>query len=86
MSALSNVVRLPTPGKGLTSDHRRATVMPSEVDILRIPKARCGEYELTDKECQRLRSQIYSINKHNVAGRRYRTMRDGPLLIVWRIK
>lgn len=77
---LSNVVQLPSPSVAPTKG------LPSETDILRIPKARCGEYELSDKECQRLRSQIYSINKHNVAGRRYRTMRDGPLLIVWRIK
>lgn len=84
MSALTNVVHLPAPVSRSNGPVTRA--LPTETDILRLPKARCGEYELTDKECQRLRAQIYSINKHNVAGRRYRTMRDGPLLIVWRIK
>lgn len=83
MTALNNVVHLPTP---VSVPHVVGRTMPSESDILRIPKARCGEYELSDKECQRLRSQIYGINKNNAAGRRYRTMRDGPLLVVWRIK
>lgn len=86
-SPLSNVVQLPAPVGSIRGPvHGIFKGMPSEADLLKIPKARCGEYELSDKECQRLRSQIYSINKHNVVGRRYRTMRDGSLLIVWRIK
>lgn len=60
--------------------------MPSEADILRIPLAKAGEYDLTDKEVKTLRGRLYSINKHNVAGFRYRTMREGRLLMVWRIR
>lgn len=60
--------------------------MPTDNDILAIPKARTGEYQLSDKEMKKLRSRIYALNKDNAAGRRWRTMRDGDLLIVWRIK
>lgn len=59
--------------------------MPSLGEIEAIPLARAGEYELSDKEVRRLRSRIYSVNANNAAGRRYRTLRDGPLLLVWRI-
>lgn len=59
--------------------------MPTEGEIMRIPKARAGEYQLSDKEVKTLRSRIYSLNKNNAAGRRWRTMKDGDLLLVWRI-
>lgn len=59
-------------------------MIPSQAQIDAIPKARCGEFELSDKECQTLRSRLYSINKDGF--RRYRTMRDGPYLVVWRMK
>lgn len=63
-----------------------STNIPSEKDILSIPLARSGEFELSDREVLRTRSRIYGINKDNAAGRRYRTLRDGPLLLVWRIR
>jgi hypothetical protein len=62
------------------------TVMPSSQDIFKIPLATAGEFELSDKEAARLRSQIYSLNKHHVHGWRWRTLRNGPLLLVWRVK
>lgn len=62
------------------------TGMPTMDDIQRIPRAKTGEYELSEREAKRLRSRIYSLNKNNAAGRRWRTLRDGPLLLVWRIK
>jgi hypothetical protein len=61
-------------------------VMPSDKDILGIPLARAGEYELNEKEVKTLRSRIYALNKDNAANRRWRTMREGSLLIVWRIR
>lgn len=73
---MTNVARLPV----------RASTMPTDNEILAIPKARTGEYQLSDKEMKKLRSRIYALNKDNAAGRRWRTMRDGDLLIVWRIK
>lgn len=60
-------------------------VMPTEQDIYKIPLARAGEFELSEKECKTLRSRIYALNKNNAAGRRWRTMRDGTLLMVWRV-
>lgn len=60
-------------------------VLPTDKDILAIPKAKTGEYDLSEKEMKQVRTRIYSINKNNAANRRYRTMRDGSLLIVWRI-
>jgi hypothetical protein len=63
-----------------------AAGMPSDKDIMRIPLARHGEFELTDKEVKTLRSRIYALNKDNAGGRRWRTMRDGTLLMVWRIR
>jgi hypothetical protein len=59
-------------------------MIPSQQQIDAIPKARCGEFELNDKEAQTLRSRLYSINKDGI--RRYRTMRDGPYIVVWRMK
>lgn len=59
--------------------------LPSNDAILAIPRAIAGEFELNHKEAQTLRSRIYSINKNNAAGWRFRTMRDGAYLLVWRI-
>lgn len=63
----------------------RIVGMPSEDDLFRIPLARAGEYDLSDQECKRVRSRIYSLNKDNAAGRRWRTLRQGTLLMVWRV-
>lgn len=59
--------------------------LPSDEDIWRIPKARAGEFELSEQETKTLRSRIYALNKNNAAGRRWRTLREGSLLLVWRI-
>lgn len=53
--------------------------------ILALPKAVQGEFEMSDKEVERTRRLIYWINKNHPKGHRYRTMRDGTLLLVWRI-
>lgn len=74
---MMNVAHLPV---------RASSSPPTDAQILAIPKAKTGEYQLSDKEMKKLRSRIYSLNKNNAAGRRWRTMRDGDLLIVWRIK
>lgn len=59
-------------------------VVPNESDIRSIPLAKAGEYDLTPKEVRKTRQLIYGINKDGI--RRYRTMLDGGLLMVWRIK
>lgn len=61
-------------------------MMPTEQDLNRIPLSRAGEYELSDTEMKTLRSRIYSLNKNNAANRRWRTMREGSILMVWRIR
>lgn len=60
--------------------------MPTEDIILSIPLARAGEYELTNREIKVLRSRIYALNKSHVHGWRWRTMREGRNLLVWRVK
>jgi hypothetical protein len=58
---------------------------PTEHEVWTLPLARAGVYELSDKEVKTLRGRIYSLNKNNAANRRWRTLRDGPYLLVWRI-
>jgi len=60
--------------------------LPTDSDIFRIPLARAGEYELNDRETKLLRSRVYALNKNNASRWRWRTMREGNLLLVWRIK
>jgi hypothetical protein len=42
------------------------------------------EFELSDKELRKLRSHLYAVNRDGI--RRYRTLREGPIVLVWRIK
>lgn len=55
-------------------------------NILDIAVASRGEYDVNDREAQRIRAQIYWINKNHPRGYRFRTMREGTLLMVWRIQ
>jgi hypothetical protein len=57
---------------------------PSIYDLQRLPIARSGEFDLSDREAAQTRRLIYSINKQGKF--RYRTLREGSLLQVWRIK
>lgn len=58
--------------------------VPTESQINAIPLAMPGCYELSEKEVLSTRTFLYAINKDGI--RRYRTMREGSLLFVWRIK
>lgn len=60
--------------------------VPSNQELRSIPLARAGEYDLTDRECRILRSRVYSLNKNNAAGWRWRTSLVGGVLLVWRIR
>jgi len=64
--------------------HRSKHVLPTVVDLAAIPLSTSGEFELNEKEVRQTRNLIYSINKQGMI--RYRTMRDGRYLQVWRIK
>lgn len=59
-------------------------MIPNEAQIKKIPLARAGEFELSDKETRTLRSRLYAINKDGI--RKYRTTREAPYTLVWRIK
>lgn len=61
-------------------------LIPTEDTIASIPLARAGEYELSNLEAAKLRRLIYKMNKSHVRGWRWRTLRDGDYLLVWRIK
>jgi len=78
---------MPSPLTSVTQLRPRNPLrrLPSVDDLKALPRAACGEYELSERETKRLRAQIYSINKHNVAGMRFRTLREGSILVVWRI-
>ena len=72
MSARLSLV--PKPVRGVPS-----------ADILKgLPIAQSGEFELNEFEVGQTRRLIYSINKQGSF--RYRTMREGRYLQVWRIK
>lgn len=57
--------------------------VPTLSQLEAIPTAAVGQFELTEKETRTLRSRLYSMNK--VGWRKYRTMREGELVYVWRI-
>lgn len=54
----------------------------TRIDTIR--PADCGEFEVSDREARSIRAFLYSINKDQI--RRYRTLREGPYLRIWRIK
>lgn len=58
--------------------------VPTDAQLMSIKVAHQGEYELTDKGMRSVRSRIYTMNRDT--NRKYRTMREGSLLYVWRIK
>lgn len=58
--------------------------MPSVEEIDRIPLTRAAEFELSEKETKDLRRHLYAVNKDGI--RRYRTLREHNILMVWRIK
>lgn len=84
---LHTAVKSPSkPRAGRGSASKTSHVLPTETDIRNIPLASSGEFELTDKEAAKVRAQIYGLNKDNAAGFKFRTVREGSLLLVWRIR
>lgn len=57
---------------------------PTEEELASIPLAMAGEFELTDRELNAMRKEIYKINHDGI--RKFRTLREGKLVMVWRIK
>jgi hypothetical protein len=42
------------------------------------------EFELSERELRKLRTHLYAINRDGI--RRYRTLREGDIVLVWRIR
>jgi hypothetical protein len=62
----------------------RWTKVPTAEELATIPLASACKFELSEKEAKQMRSEIYKINRDGI--RRFHTMRDGPFIMVWRIK
>lgn len=63
---------------------RRLKHLPSNDELNSIKLVDIAEFELSEKETRHLRTHIYAINRDGI--RRYRTLREGPVVLVWRIK
>lgn len=60
------------------------TTVPTDSGFMKMRKAAAMELELNEKETQQVRSRLYAINKDGIC--RFRTFRDGNILVVWRFK
>lgn len=60
------------------------SVVPSSDFLANLPLAHTTEFDLSEKETRQLRYHIYAINKAGY--RRFRTLRENGLVLVWRIK
>lgn len=58
--------------------------LPTDEEISNIPLVAVAEFELSDKEMRQLRYHLYKVNHDQI--RRFRTLKEGPFLLVWRIK
>jgi hypothetical protein len=64
--------------------------LPSTGDLKNLPLARGGTYLLTPEQVTAARARVYSLNKDNAAGWRWRTMttrakRGYVTLTIWRV-
>lgn len=62
----------------------RFTRPPTKLEIDEIGRAPVAEFDLKEKEIRDLRAELYKINHDKI--RRYRTVKEGNILLVWRIK
>ena len=58
--------------------------LPSDEEIANIPLVHVAEFELHEDEVKVLRRHLYAVNKDGI--RRFRTLREGKFILVWRIK
>jgi hypothetical protein len=91
---MSQVMQELRPTHGDTSranaKGRRPSGIPTLQEVMDIPAAVAGIYEMTEKEIKTLRSRVYALNKHNAVGWRWRTLVEPGkgkhhLLLIWRI-
>lgn len=62
----------------------RFTRLPTNEELNSIPLVHVAEFELSEKEVKTLRRHLYAVNKDGI--RRFRTLREHPFILVWRIK
>jgi hypothetical protein len=66
-----------------TTDRKRFTRWDNKaIDAIRLVPI--TEFELSDKELRQLRTHLYKVNRDGI--RRYRTLREDRVVLVWRIK
>lgn len=75
---------VPTARSALVID-----ALPTVGDLKRLPLARGGTYLLTPAQAAKARARVYTLNKDNAAGWRWRTMvtpakRGRVILTIWR--
>jgi len=58
--------------------------LPTNEEIANIPLVHVAEFELPEDEVKTLRRHLYAVNKDGI--RRFRTLREKPFILVWRIK
>jgi hypothetical protein len=63
---------------------KRFKKLPTEAQLNEINVVDIHEFELNDSELLTLRRHLYAVNKDGI--RRYRTLREGTIVLVWRIK
>lgn len=91
MSIIAQIRALkPSSGATETANKQRSRATPTLQDIMDIPAAVAGVYELRENEVKTTRSRIYTLNKDNAFGWRWRTMLERGsgryhTLLVWRI-
>lgn len=68
----------------MRSFRHRLNRLPTMDELASIKLVDITEFELSDKETRQLRTHLYAINRDGI--RRYRTLREGPVILVWRIK
>lgn len=82
----------PTHGdKRKANTVRDTNTVPTLQGLMDIPASIAGVYELRPEEIKTVRSRVYSLNKHNVLGWRWRTMVEPgngrtDTLMIWRIR
>lgn len=64
---------------------QRLKRIPTRAEIEAIPVVAASEFDLSDRETAKLRRILYAINRE-ARGVRYRTLRDGSLVLVWGIR
>lgn len=95
MTMMQEIVTLsPTHGNTARANNteQRVKRAPNMAELMDLGVVSAGVYELTEREIKTTRSRVYSLNKHNAFGWRWRTLVEPlygksrtSLLLIWRI-